>query len=107
MGALEDFGDTFVGTVTFGQCNGNGCGADHRGYGDNPIGYIANAGQNVKLKGGVLGQLGLTHEDDDGNIVSDLPSTDDVRDFIADPNNKSIVYLGGAVAALLILDIIL
>ena len=31
MGILDSIGDTFVGTVTMGQCDDGGCGSGHRG----------------------------------------------------------------------------
>ena len=48
MDALDELGDGITGTITFGQCNGNGCGGDHRGSGINPIGNIINSYDGVK-----------------------------------------------------------
>lgn len=42
MGFWDDVGDGISGTFTFGQCDGDGCGGDHRGRGINPIGNIVN-----------------------------------------------------------------
>ena len=48
MGFWDDVGDGIAGTFTFGQCNGDGCGGDHRGHGINPIGNIVNKLDGVK-----------------------------------------------------------
>jgi hypothetical protein len=54
MGFLDDIGDGIAGTFTFGQCDGGGCGGDHRGRGGNPIGMIANKAQGVDQRGGII-----------------------------------------------------
>jgi hypothetical protein len=54
MGFLDDLGDGIAGTFTFGQCDGGGCGGDHRGRGGNPIGMIANKAQGVDQRGGII-----------------------------------------------------
>lgn len=59
-----------AGTLTFGQCDSDGCGGDHRGRGINPIGKIANKYQGVGQPsssdqgyadggGGIMSQLGI------------------------------------------------
>jgi len=93
MGILDSIGDTFVGTVTMGQCDDGGCGSGHRGSGLEAMGYNETRG--------VLGGAGGTTSQQDpasGALGLDFSS-------LSDGNKKLLVYAGFALVAYFLLKL--